>query len=85
MSFDDIKRQALKLSPEERETLAQELSDSLGEEPIGTDFKAELDRRWQEIESGKVKTIPHDKVMAHARESLKKLREETTLSSKSGK
>jgi putative addiction module component (TIGR02574 family) len=81
MSLDEIKEQALKLSPVDRETLAQELWSSLDEEPIDPELKTELDRRWDEIVTGKVKTIPHEEVMAKAREALKKMREERAVSS----
>jgi putative addiction module component (TIGR02574 family) len=81
MSLEEIKEQALKLSPDEREVLAQEIWDSLDEEPLDPALKAELDRRWEEIQSGKVKTIPHDEVMEHARAAIEKVREEKALSS----
>ena len=83
MSVQEIKEQALKLSAEDRELLAQELWDSLDEETIDPAFKAELDRRWDEIQSGKVKTIPHEEVMERARAAIEKVREEKALSSRS--
>jgi putative addiction module component (TIGR02574 family) len=81
MSLTEIKEQALKLPAEDREVLAQELWDSLDDEPLDPEFKAMLDRRWEEIQSGKVKTIPHEEVMARAREAVKKVREEKAVSS----
>ena len=75
MSLQEIKEQALKLSPEDREILAQELWDSLDDQPLDPELKAELDRRWEEIVSGKVKTIPHEEVMAHISEALEQARE----------
>jgi putative addiction module component (TIGR02574 family) len=59
----------------------QELSETLDDEPVDPEFKAMLERRWEEIVSGKVKTVPHEQVMADARAALKKVREERMLSS----
>ena len=67
--------QALKLSVEDREWIAQELWESLEDEPIDPELKAVLDRRWEEIESGKVKTIPHEQVMAEMSKILNEVRE----------
>lgn len=76
MSVQEIKEQALKLPPEDREMLAQELWQSLDDEPLDPEFEAELNRRWEEIESGKVKTIPHEQVMAEMSQKLKEMRED---------
>jgi putative addiction module component (TIGR02574 family) len=75
MSVQEIKEQALKLSAEERELLAQELWDSLDDEPLDPALKAELDRRWEEIQSGKVKTVPHEEVMAEMERRIQEVRE----------
>ena len=57
------------LSEQDRAIVAEQLNDSisLAEEPLSDDMKATLDRRWEEIESGKVKCIPHEQVMANMR------------------
>ena len=57
---------ALELSDSERATLVGLLIESLeGREPdadVEAAWAAEAERRWQEIESGKVKTIPWEEV-----------------------
>jgi putative addiction module component (TIGR02574 family) len=57
---------ALELSDSERATLVGLLIESLeGGEPdadVEAAWAAEAERRWQEIESGKVKTIPWEEV-----------------------
>jgi putative addiction module component (TIGR02574 family) len=83
MSLEEIKAQALKLPPDDRETLAQELWQSLEKAPLDPEFMAMLDRRWEEIATGKVQTVSHEEVMANAREAVKKVREKKALSSKS--
>ena len=60
---------ALKLSDNERATLVGLLIESLEaiEEPdpdVDAAWAAEAERRWQEIESGAVKTIPWEEVKA---------------------
>ena len=37
------------------------------DEPLSNEMKGTLDRRWEEIVSGKVKCIPHDEVMSDLR------------------
>lgn len=53
---------ALKLPPEARGAIANRLLDSLQDEEVDPDveaaWKAEVARRVQELDSGKVKTIP---------------------------
>jgi putative addiction module component (TIGR02574 family) len=75
MSLEEIKEQALKLSPDEREVLAQVLWDSVDDEPIDPEFKAMLERRWDEIVTGKVKTVSHDEVMAEMTRAINEVRE----------
>ena len=59
---------ALELSDSERATLVGLLIESLeGGEPdadVEAAWAAEAERRWQEIESGQVKTIPWEEVRA---------------------
>jgi len=70
MSLTLLKREALKLSEAQRVKLASALLDSVrteeadDEEPLTI---AELDRRADELESGKVKGIPAEIVHASAR------------------
>jgi putative addiction module component (TIGR02574 family) len=58
---DDLLRQALQLSPEERAALAATLIESLDQE-VDEDaeaaWEAEIRRRLGELDSGTVKTIP---------------------------
>lgn len=60
-------REALELTDNDRATLAGLLIESL-ESPADPDVEAawakEAERRWQEIESGKVQTIPWEDVKA---------------------
>jgi putative addiction module component (TIGR02574 family) len=60
----------LELPEEDRMEIVERLQDSLFDtshptEAITDELKATLDRRWEEIESGKVKCIPHETVMAN--------------------
>ncbi len=58
-------REAMKLEDNDRATLAGLLIESLEgpEDPdVESAWTAEVERRWQEIESGKVKTIPWDQI-----------------------
>ena len=60
---------ALELSDRERATLVGLLIESLEAAEPDADVEAawavEAERRWQEIESGKVKTIPWEEVRAN--------------------
>jgi putative addiction module component (TIGR02574 family) len=58
----------LELPEEDRMEIVERLQESIFDtscpaEDITDELKATLDRRWQEIESGKVKCIPHETVM----------------------
>ncbi|HXL82026.1 MAG TPA: addiction module protein [Pyrinomonadaceae bacterium] len=58
-------REAMELEDNDRATLAGLLIESLEgpEDPdVEKAWAAEVERRWQEIESGKVKTIPWEEV-----------------------
>lgn len=67
--LNQVFHDALELSDNERATLVGLLIESL-EETEETDpeveaaWAAETERRWQEIESGQVKTIPWEEVRA---------------------
>ena len=67
--LNQIIRDALELSDSERATLAGLLIESLEvAQDVNPDVEAawvaEAERRWQEIESGAVKTIPWEEVRA---------------------
>jgi putative addiction module component (TIGR02574 family) len=62
----------LDLPEEDRLELAERLQASVtdepaDDEPISDEMKATLDRRWEEIVSGKVKCIPHEEVINELR------------------
>ncbi len=59
----------LALPPEDRELIAERLYESLhGEQDDDPEFLAMLNRRVEEIKSGKVKGVPADEVFRRLRE-----------------
>ena len=74
MSVQEIREEALKLPPEDREHLAQELWASVDEEPEDEELKAVLDRRWDEMVSGKVETLSLAEVMQETRKRIEGVR-----------
>lgn len=66
-----LKSEALLLAPDERAEVAsfilQSLGDSSDQAQIDAAWKEELQRRWQEIEEGKVQGIPAKEVIARLR------------------
>jgi len=72
-NFKDIKDSALKLDEKQRANLAKRLLISLEghiDQDIEQAWLKELNRRKQDIETGKVVTIPADEVLAKARKIL---------------
>jgi len=70
--FEIVEAQALKLSPEERAQLADRLITSLFEDhEIEDAWAAEVERRVDEIESGRAKLIPAADSIARARAAIK--------------
>ena len=70
MSIDQLTAEALALPPEDRETLAHALLDSVqNQEEPGFDAEClrEINRRVEELDSGAVQGIPHEEVMREAR------------------
>jgi len=61
---NDILREALKLPPEEREELIDELSASLDASDLGEYWEAEIARRISDVDSGRVQTVPADDVFS---------------------
>jgi putative addiction module component (TIGR02574 family) len=55
---------ALKMQPDEREELIEELSASLDATDLGEYWEAEIQRRIDEVDAGRVKTIPAEEVFA---------------------
>jgi putative addiction module component (TIGR02574 family) len=66
MSLDDLKREALKLSYDEREALAHTLNKSLDDEEedpaIEQAIMTEIKRRYHEIQEGTVELLDGEKV-----------------------
>ena len=73
MEAGDLLKHALTLSDKERAELASSLIDSL-DPAVDTDaelaWQEEIARRLEEIESGRVKTIPWDEVRRKGRTLL---------------
>ena len=55
---------ALKLAPEEREELVDELSASLDLTDLGEYWEGEIKRRMEDVDAGRVKTVPAEDVFA---------------------
>ena len=67
-----VEAQALKLSPEERAQLADRLISSLFEDhEIEDAWAAEVERRIEDVESGRAKLIPAVDSIARARTAIK--------------
>jgi putative addiction module component (TIGR02574 family) len=79
MSVQELREEALKLSTEDREWLAQELWASVDDND--PELAAELNRRWDEIVTGKVQTIPWEQVKAELDERVAKKRAERQVTS----
>jgi putative addiction module component (TIGR02574 family) len=75
--FDDLARQAMSLSREEKEALLRALIADLDGPPEGSEeeiaqlWAEEARRRFDEYLRGEVQAIPADEVMAEARSRLK--------------
>lgn len=70
--FEMVESQAMKLSPEERSQLADRLIASLFEDhEIEAAWAAEVERRIEDIESGRAKLIPAADAIARARAAIK--------------
>ena len=67
---EKLKTELAALPVEDRAELARFLMESLDETDPGWDaaWTAELDRRWQEIESGKAVGVPGEEVFRRLRE-----------------
>ncbi|MCX7017093.1 MAG: addiction module protein [Candidatus Sumerlaeota bacterium] len=74
-TLTDVTKQALALPVEDRVALAQRVLDSVehfASPEIEKAWMDEADRRWREIEEGKVQCLPADEVMKQARERLRR-------------
>ncbi|HEY1189304.1 MAG TPA: addiction module protein [Gemmata sp.] len=74
----EVLDRALKLSAAEREVIGQRLLDSVNPPPNTFDspeaLRAELQRRIEEIESGRVQPITPDEMFANVRKALEEAR-----------
>ena len=75
--LDELKAQALKLSPRDRDELVSALIASLDGEPEGTPgeiaqaWDEEIARRIAQLDSGEAETVPFEEVMAELRAKLR--------------
>lgn len=72
-SVEELYREALDLDERERAALAARLIDSLDaeiEEGVEPAWLVEVERRMEELDSGKAKTIPWDEVRARLFDTL---------------
>ena len=72
--LDDLLKKAMSLPPEDRAALANSLIESLDEtvdEDVEAAWQQEITRRIEELESGKVKTIPWAEVRRRGQELLR--------------
>jgi len=70
MTIDELKREAMRLVPTERASLARELLvslDDLSESDVERLWLEEAERRRLLVESGETKLIPMDEVFARTR------------------
>ncbi len=69
MSIDQLTAEAMALPPKERLMLADALYDSVPieeDEEFDPEYRQEILRRIEKMESGKVQGIPHEEVMQEA-------------------
>jgi putative addiction module component (TIGR02574 family) len=72
--IDDLLKKAMALPPEARAALASSLIDSLDQtidENAEEAWKKEITRRMEELDSGKVKTVPWADVRRRGQELLR--------------
>jgi putative addiction module component (TIGR02574 family) len=73
-TMKDLRRQVLALPPDKRALLAQDVWDSIehfADASVEQAWMAEADRRWQQIEQGKVRLVSGSAAMARARAALR--------------
>jgi putative addiction module component (TIGR02574 family) len=77
-TFEEVRNEAMALSPEERGLLAEELLDSVrSDEDVEWDeeYAAEIQRRVAEIEAGTAELVDADEAIAKARRALEDARQ----------
>ncbi len=74
-TLTDVTKKALSLEVDDRVVLAQRVWDSIehfASPDVEKTWMEEADRRWKDIEEGKVQCQPADEVMRRAREALRR-------------
>jgi putative addiction module component (TIGR02574 family) len=74
MSVQELRDEALKLSPEDREWLGHELLESVEEREISSEEGAQWKRRLEELETGKVKGVSLEETIARVDTIIKNAR-----------
>ena len=70
-TYEDLENEVLHLPLLDRSRLASRLLESLDDgEDVSEEWLSEIRRRAQSIDDGTAVLVPHDKVMANARDSL---------------
>ena len=71
-TFESVLNDALSLPLEERSRVAARLIESVdsGDEELTPEWRAEIARRIEAARAGQVRRIPHEEVMAGARELI---------------
>ncbi len=73
LTIEQLKQEAMNLTPEERADLADWLwVSAMPREEVNAAWDAEIARRIAEIESGTAKRVPSEEVFAVADEKLRK-------------
>jgi len=75
-TYDTVLQDALSLSLEERSRIATRLIESVDDDDIELSpaWQAEIERRIEDVRSGKSRRIPHEEVMAEMRELIVNLK-----------
>jgi putative addiction module component (TIGR02574 family) len=76
-TFEEVRNEALALTPEERGHLAEELLDSVDSEDSlewDDDYAAEIQQRVAEIRAGTAKMVSADDAIAAARQAVDDVR-----------
>lgn len=76
-TFEEVREEALALSPEDRGHLAEELLDSVASEDgieWDDEYAAEIQRRVAEVRTGTAKMVSADEVIAAARQAIDDVR-----------
>lgn len=67
----EILEAALRLEPDERVRLVEALSASLDGVELNTEWEAEIQRRIEDVDSGRVQSVPGEAVFARLAQRLR--------------